>query len=210
MPTAYERLHTFTGSNGIEITISRQSADADVYLLGTRATDRGGETHATASAAGIEALREFFQDALDQQFGRWRWPEDPDFVVYPDTEDPGGEGLKGGVSVLCESRGEVDWFTREAAQQGRNSNVMTAQAAIAYFREHPEPKPWHDAAEGELWILRMTNTENGLPYVAVRDTDGVTDIGPRFFRVPAPSRFTPGRFPSEFMDGRRLWPEATS
>lgn len=96
----------------------------------------------------IDALAEFFQHKHDEEFGRWRWPENPGYVVYrkPEYDDEDGRA----ALVLDERSGEgfLRW------ERVLDSGVF-GQAARAYFEAHPEPepKPWHDAKPGEVWEI---------------------------------------------------------
>lgn len=82
-----------------------------------------------------DALREFFQNERDEELGRWRWPENPAWVVYPDGDgvivlnetDPGGG--------LGQTRTTID----------RYPTSYGADAARAFFEAHPERRVWSDA-----------------------------------------------------------------
>lgn len=148
---------------------------------------------AVASAAA------YFQAEHDEKLGRWRWPENPHFVVYP------AAGYGHYVRVL----NERDAFLDVVYRDGQGADTAGAgEAARAYFDAHPERMPWADAREGEIWDL------DGQQYLAVIDTDGVTVVGPRFFRLPltAPSggKWEPARFPHEFVSGSKAYPEDAS
>lgn len=90
--------------------------------------------------AATFALEEFFQAKRDAELGRWRWPENPDYVVYPRGEDR--------VRVILESTGDF-------ADSSRGTVIVSPfkDAARAYFDAHPESKPWHDAEQGEFWAV---------------------------------------------------------
>lgn len=90
------------------------------------------------------ALREFFQAEKDAELGRWRWPDNPDYVVYKD-----GTSRR----VIRESSGsfmQVSLHDRKVMTTYLDSYVG---AARAYDEAHPERKPWRDAKEGEVWIV---------------------------------------------------------
>lgn len=151
-----------------------------------------------------QALREFFQAERDAELGRWRWPENPEYVVYalPD----------GGVDVLRESSvsdslkgpGRLQGISRWDAG-GRESAASSHfyAAAAAYFAAHPEPKPWHDAKPGEVWVL---TTENVGDECAAR----VAEVnGQRVFEWVA-GLHRKSVVASTITAGRRIWPEVTS
>ncbi|MEW2011515.1 hypothetical protein AB0300_18830 [Microbacterium sp. NPDC078814] len=139
-----------------------------------------------------EALREFFQHERDKELGRWRWPDNPDYVVYAkDT----GDWL-----VLNESTGHTKHYThREHANVG-GSNMT--KAARAYFEAHPERKPWHDAKPGEVWELTLDDESEHIVFVhadrTVGGRDGVSAGGAYFDIDDA----------TGIVSGRRLWPES--
>lgn len=168
---------TFTASNGIVV-------DRDV--------------HGCATARGInslrdetQALREFFLAERDQELGRWRCPENPNYVVYPKSDNPRY------VKVLNESDGLTDAVHAESPEiEGRESH----RVASAYFAAHPVPKPWHDAKPGEVWVL-STGAE-GEDHAWTVDPDFGTA---RFVYVGGLSNL-PVDHP-DITDGRRIWPE---
>lgn len=100
----------------------------------------------------IEALREFFMHGEDERLGRWRWPEDPDHVVYPYGSE------KDGFRVLQESTGET-WTYYLSALEDRNLFSGHWDAARAYFASQEERKPWHDAKHNEIWVLFVSISE---------------------------------------------------
>ena len=91
------------------------------------------------------ALREFFRAERDEELGRWRYPKDPQFVVYPGFSP--GENSR--VARVVHEHVGTSTLVYEKPGIGRTSHP----AATAYFEAHPERKPWHDAKEGEVWIV---------------------------------------------------------
>lgn len=128
-------MNDFTASNGVKVRrINEYTVDVE----------------ATFERYGV-AIREFFQAEEDERLGRWRWPEDPDFLVYP-------VGEKGLVSVLREGSrtGSGPYIQKSVSRDQAERYVLSAgrsffRAAKAYF--NAQPKPWHDAKEGEIWVL---------------------------------------------------------
>jgi hypothetical protein len=115
-------------------------ADGDLYI-GKNET----ECDWTASAEGIDALRGFFRAEEDERLGRWRYPENPDYVVYPIPGKPDA------VRVLIESTSTTGFYYR--GESGENSTEDMGRPARAYFDAHRDPKPWHAARKGELWVV---------------------------------------------------------
>lgn len=175
---------TFRASNGALVDITANGAIVlhapEESGLIARFADRGWE---------IAALREYFEHERDEQLGRWRWPENPDYVVYPRGD--------GAVAVLYERHAEGGILYR----RGDPVHDMEGEAARAYFDAHPEPKPWHDAKPGEVWALSVEGEEIACI---------VTPCGPDFEPVAHPVWATLARGSDRITSGRRIWPEATS
>jgi hypothetical protein len=141
----------------------------------------------------VKAVREFFRAEEDERLGRWRWPENPDYVVYPIIE-PAHEiafGSDLSVMILHEPTGVLKGYCRAEDQGGRDREYP--DAARAYFDAHPEPKPWHDAKEGEVWALRFEDDD---------DEFAAFKYGTRW-------KSTEGGWPNEDLitAGRRIWPK---
>ena len=175
---------TFTASNGLTVQTDN---DYDLCVEGDW----------VASAEGVEALREFFQHEKDEQLGRWRWPENPDYVVYPDGTSRRVVNESNGASL------SVSVHDRKVMETYLDSYVG---AARAYDEAHPEPKPWHDAKPGEMWVLTyggeevpavVSSSESGhfLFTAATNDGGGTEELA-----VTSPS----------VTAARRIWPEADS
>lgn len=147
------------------------------------------------------ALRECFLHERDQELGRWRWPENPDYVVYPDQarkyiEQPA-------VIVVNERDGAVAYCGKDGAYSASGigaSDDWCEPAARAYFAAHPEPKPWHAAKPGEVWEL----TYLPLGEKARTRPFGVDMSGK--FRTTQGVRVAPF---IEIIGARRIWPEVS-
>lgn len=75
---------------------------------------------------------EFFQGKRDEELGRWRWPENPDYVVYrADDYD--------GFMILDEREGKT-WTYHWAAIKDDPEFDGPWDAARAFFEAHPERK----------------------------------------------------------------------
>lgn len=143
----------FEASNGVSISRQPPVTDRGPWLM--------VDGHMT-SPNDAQALREFFQYERDEELGRWRWPENPDYVVYPRGES--------GVHVLDESSGIG--AARFIHRNGDPDNPTAEyKAAYAYFEAHPERKPWEAAKPGEVWLL-TTRDEVNVPAVTSSSSSG--------------------------------------
>ncbi len=182
---------TFTASSGGTVAV-----DASGRMLVTdytRVVLREGVTRASRAvhidAEMVPTLREFFQSERDRELGRWRWPEHPDYVVYP-NEDGGGDVL--------DERSCIGGY-----KNGLFGHDLASEAVKAYRDVHPVRKPWHDAKPGEVWVI---STENVADEVAVRacisnevlSFEYVTSVTTRLNVTDA-----------RIVTGRRIWPEAS-
>ena len=121
-------MNQFTASNGA--IIHRTSAGA--LALGN---------YMYLSPVQEVAWREFFQHERDEELGRWRLPENPEYVVYVR-----GDGV---ATAVNEASGR-NW----SAERGDTPNgSILSDAVQAYFAAHPERKPWQDAECGDYWYL---------------------------------------------------------
>lgn len=177
----------FTASNGVSVRVNE---DGDIYLRGSGAPDREWEFDCNRAGAG--ALREFFQHERDEELGRWRWPENPEYVV---KHDPLGVRI---AHVLHEPSfaARVVRLDDQVVGLGSKRDVEFLNAARAYFANHPEPKPWHRAKPEEIWLMGSGLHE----FVALVSNDGN-------FRFADGSEMA---VTEEFVNGRRIWPEDAS
>lgn len=163
----------FTASNGVEVRTN--AAWMAVGEFGQR-----------MELAEMQALREFFQANRDEELGRWRWPENPDYVVYARRDDT--------VLVLFELHGEGGVLYR----RGDSVHDFEGEAARAYFAAHPEPKPWHDAQDGEVWLIDCAGTpKGGEPFIV--------HLGK--FKSPTTTSLVAKNDPT-ITAARRIWPES--
>ena len=144
------------------------------------------------TTADFKTLRAFFQAERDEELGRWRDPENPDYVVYPLAD--------GTLMVMLfneQSQYRGFWSrkgTRECVLKGGSADV-----ARRYFAAHPEPKPW-DAAKpdcDEIWVLTIHGCEQPVYVTEFR--------GEPVFQVPDGETISPHR--KSITAGRRIWPE---
>lgn len=138
-------MNDFTASNGMAVREVTPVTDRGPWLL------VDGEQ---VSPNNAQALREFFGAEADERLGRWRWPENPDYVVYPVGDDVVDVLRESSVSDSTRGPGRQASITRAvAATWDRDYSQNFHRSARAYFDAHPEPKPWLDAADGEVWAL---------------------------------------------------------
>lgn len=133
-----------------------------------------------------QALREFFRAEEDMRLGRWRWPDNPDFVVYAES---------GGLhSVVQESTGLSS--SRNGIYDGGD---IFNDAAVAYRTAHY--KPWRDAKPGEVWVIDRDGVETVFRVALQRELLPITAEGADWYTdLDSPS----------LSNGRRIWPEDAS
>ena len=153
-----------------------------------RFTALDGSTHVILGDP--DKVRAFFQAERDETLGRWRDPENPDWIIYQaDKEDA--------VYVFNERKGGASqYWTRGIAEShdpaytGYSSSYYIAGR---YFAAHPKPKPWDTAEEDEIWVL----TIDGYSAPYLRNgygtwTNSTSDVYVGDGTITA---------------GRRIWPE---
>ena len=116
------------------VQLRRAGGDEGVYTLET-----------------TNALREYFQAERDEELGRWRDPENPDWMAYRTPEDDDESGRC--ILLLDENTGDNHWEWEHTASPG---------PGLRYFATHAdvEPrKPWHDAKPGEYWLVTLEGAD---------------------------------------------------
>lgn len=179
-------MSTFIASNGVKIEV----------------LEEGGISCSTGRESDelLPALREYFQAKRDQELGRWRDPESPDFVCYPD------EGFgPDNVIVLDEKLGLAWQYSRSSKVSETSVMRPIQQSARRYFEAHPKPelKPWEDAQKGEVWLLSSEGEEHAW-------TVQESGYGYLVFCRYLPSTktvYTQLINDSNITAGRRIWPE---
>lgn len=154
----------FTASNGYEV---RTDCDGDVRII----TACGWDFNKSLDDGDLTALREFFQHERDKELGRWRWPEHPEYVVYPHQRWLEIDL----INVVNETYGGQ--YTFERNQRGPDSFLpgSPTAAAQAYFEAHPvpEPKLWENAQPGEVWAVKYYDRDVEYPYMVPEDGWGL-------------------------------------
>lgn len=142
-------MEEFTASNGISIREGEWGYYEYMVKNGTVYSEAG--RYAAGSPLDL-AMGEYYRAKEDERLGRWRYNRN--IVVYAGS---------GSVRVLDEQGGHVtNEFHRAhfTKPEGELSNVFR-HAARAYFDAHPEPKPWHDAKPGEVWVITFSEPGGG-------------------------------------------------
>ena len=160
--------------------------------------DKDGRIHLSRAGYGngiytletTEALRAFFQAERDEALGRWRDPQNPDYVVYQVDRESDF------IRVLNECTGEVRYTRKVMFTASAGPFLVTRNVARRYFAAHPEPKPWNAAQPDEIWVLTDEDRsevfrcgENGL--YSLKTGDPLSRLFPIL----------------TITSGRRIWPE---
>lgn len=157
-------MEKFTASNGISVMRNPDDGPDIDY----QSWSIGNAREVLLAPHEIDALREFFQAEWDQELGRWRWPENPDYVVYRDDRP-------GGFRVMHEPTGDT-WTYFWDAIKDAPEYAGAWDAARAYFAAHPEPKPWHDAKPGEVWACVQSDHPGEEHAYWVNDNGSFIDV----------------------------------
>lgn len=99
---------------------------------------------------------EFMQAKRDADLARWRWPVNPDFVVYKRAE--------AGVLVVDERDGN-NWYY---SPYDVNRAGLPYDAACAYWEAHPH-RAWEDAQSGDIWQLTRARESEVCRVVEIGD-----------------------------------------
>src|SRR5690606_32353959 len=97
----------------------------------------------------------------DQELGRWRWPEEPEWVIYKDRS----------YVIFNEETGFVALVSTEPCVDAALGQPYEA-AFNAYIAAHPHPKPWHDAKPGEIWVAKIADYGNAALTVMNSSEEG--------------------------------------
>ena len=165
-------MNLYTASNGVGLTITR---DRTVRW-------RPGIPANLVSSA----LREYFQAERDEELGRWRDHKNLDMVCYPVAYDLD--------AVLVMYEGDMTRYYATRTDWERIRPHYVSETAGRYFAAHPEPKPWDDAEEGDIWVLTRYGAEE--PFFVTGGEFTSTDL------AVATDLDDP-----RITDGRRIWPE---
>lgn len=147
----------------------------------------------------VAALREFFQYERDEELGRWRDPENPDVVVYRTPYGDDRDGRR--IEMVNERTNETEpaWENLVVIEDAEQPEGWAAR----YFAAHPEPKPWHDAKPGEVWLI-------GVPTGPTFEFSAMTAVehdGKIAFSNPGSDEWLAPTY--EPLSARRIWPEVS-
>ncbi|GAA4774358.1 hypothetical protein [Microbacterium gilvum] len=183
-------MEKFTASNGVEVTMEKQA------ITGWRRLWFGRKDGVSIEISGrnLKALIECLDAERDADLGRWRWPENPNYMVYPRDD--------GHVAVLSEPEGVAAFCVTRAAARGAGEGNPFLVAARAYFEDHPERKPWEDAKPGEVWAVTLHGKERPCKVVEPTYSEHAVAFLP--LNEPSPTWFVPS---AAITEARRIWPE---
>ena len=155
-------MNKFTASNGYMII----GGAARLEML-----NRAGDSRHLLGLYSIEALREFFRAERDEELGRWRYPEDHEWIVYPDGEDQLGNRH---VITFWEKNGR-----RDSVYEDNIPGTVWGVVARAYFEAHPErkPQPWDNAERDEVWLFKSEGNGRALAWRAEDGWDVIDQRG---------------------------------
>lgn len=183
-------MNEYTASNGIELRVNDEGALERRNPEGTNQWDEVRRIYLRESVVS-DALREFFRAERDEELGRWRSKEHPDYFVRRITRDE--------VSVVEDDSLAYKYIHRNGLEVGEWDDTAWGEVAQAFFDAHPEPTPWHDAKPGEVWVIRLHGGEE----FAVNAVQGLA--GTSFVTVLGNPLGADG-----ITEGRRIFPESVS
>lgn len=112
----------FVASNGARVSVDKSG---NLWL------SENGHGLGLIEDGDASILREFFRAEEDERLGRWRWPENPEYVVYRADDD---------ARVLHEPSGQVWVITRRAVNGATYGGIQDwHRAARVFFDAHPDP-----------------------------------------------------------------------
>jgi hypothetical protein len=188
----------FTATNGVKITPDGRSVEF-------RCTGSGRDHHLTRVES--DALREFFRAEEDERLGRWRWPQNPEWLVKYIGDHTVVVVNEKNFWVHVGKQGEFNHFHfRDARSHGDNLSDKAAaykRAAWAFFAAHPDlcPQPWHDAQPGDVWVLD-TRSDLGTDrraWIISDRPEAFWSMGQGYMLARSTS----------IIDGKRIWPEVS-
>lgn len=193
-------VETFTASNGIRL----DRGAVETRLTGTEPGQVKNrlEDYDYLSNEDMDALREHFLAERDKELGRWRWPENPNYVVY--AKKSSEVEPASGVRVVSERAGRSKDIGREVIGACDTTVSTFGRAARAYFAAHPEPKPWHTPKHLEIWAL----TIRGCLSEAYIYREGYPNREPAFRPVNNEDRVRFAPTDPKIVEAHRIWPES--
>lgn len=148
-------MNEYTASNGV--TVYHGGVTEPLGGIRIQESDR---CRVMLSGRNTQALREFFAAEL----GVWVDPETSALVIADSKGDPHNGRY---VSVYLD--GQMFGLFEKGDRTSEREELVTDR----YFAAHPEPKPWHDARPGEVWMLVTTRHEEARAYGVEQEPDGL-------------------------------------
>ena len=183
------------------MTDTRFTASNGWYIAGKTLRDRGGLVVQYIDDTASEALLQLgAHKALadrDAALGRWRSVDHPDWVVYPNTATLATDPSYRECHVIDERTGSRYHYGSDLSARSMGEGKEVARE---FFAAHPvpEPKPWEQAKDGEVWVLTGAG---GLEQPWRRMESGRwAACLERPILYPQPEGITAGR---------RIWPEVS-
>jgi len=167
----------YEASNGVTL---------DAHGLATTEPGYGLLTELFNAEKAHAARIEFYQALRDEELGRWRWPEEPDYYARRVSKDE--------VGVTHEPTGRYHIVRMGGAWEFSSPFRSVAQA---FLEAHPERKPWEDANEGEVWIITPSKAYTlgeQINYPAIFQAGMFRDHGGSWLA-------------EDLTAARRIWPE---
>lgn len=176
-------MNEFTSSDGVHVDLS----EGRVLRV-----SKGGLVDEVYGEPRVHALREFFRAEEDERLGRWRSNKDPKWTAVHNEHTGTHFSHEDGERrfTIWPDKSNVNAWSYELRE-----------VAHEYLDAHPEPKPWHEAEPGEVWVLTVEGGHELAARVSVTNEtlsfENVAHITNRFDASDA--RITAGR---------RIYPEA--
>jgi hypothetical protein len=82
------------------------------------------------------------------KLGRWAWPENPDYLVYPLRFNHSKH------QVLRQSTGEVTEHDGRAGRAAPYNYVDASRAVVAFYDAVQGSQPWHQAVATQTWMIK--------------------------------------------------------
>ena len=191
-------MNTFTASNGLKVILTNAGS--------TGYTPNNDQTESTSylGFAEMVAWREFFRAEEDERLGRVRMEGFPGLYAYRYNS--------GWINVVDEHDGTATEHRRQDVDACRDQSFVSESErfARAYFDAHPEPKPWHDAKPGEVWVLRIPTgpTFDHAPAVVSSSANGNVIFTAATYDAAGTEELV--LTASQITYATRIWPEVAS
>ena len=155
----------FEASNGIKI-----DAPCLGYMQWEGKYTQGNVGFAQDSNVG-RAMAEFFQTKRDEELGRWRSKENPDWVVYPSRRE-GTQGAGRAIQVHSETLNKT-WDVLETSPVNRIRTGTHLDVAREWFEAHPVPKPTYWEQFEDLAVGTRFCLSDNISFVKTGDNQAV-------------------------------------